>query len=138
MHPCDLQQLRLWHKNQDRKRRSTRKLSTLLGAVGVTKRAGRLPQARELFSQEYYKSDIQPLVEASRDEMEAALGRKLKADERLSNVKKCTQQAFDAAPEAVRRDIQKRLRKAKEDRQAGRTGRTLELDSARTPQQYQE
>ncbi len=134
-----MQQLVVWHKNRDRKRQSVRSLSTLLGAVGISKKCGRLPQEQELYSDQYYKSDILPLVEARRDEIEADLGRKLDAKQRLNNVKACTKQAWDDAPTAVKRDIRKTLKKMKEDRKAGRAGRGLDIDVAdRTPQQYQE
>ncbi|RDX41717.1 hypothetical protein OH76DRAFT_1489283 [Lentinus brumalis] len=132
-------QLRIWHRNRDRQRRSTRPLSRLLADAGVTKKAGRVPQAQEIFSERYYKTDVQPLVEARSAAREAELGRKLDPGERLTNVRQTTKEVFDAAPPEVKLEIKKAHEQAKADARAGRTGRALAVDAAdRTPQQYQD
>ncbi|RPD56278.1 hypothetical protein L226DRAFT_574281 [Lentinus tigrinus ALCF2SS1-7] len=133
-------QLRLWHKNRDRTRPSTRPLSSLLAAIGVTKKASRLPQPHEQFSKEFYQTDVRPLVRARTKELEAELGRKLVAGERLNNVRVCTKEVYEASSREVREDIAERLRKAKADAEAGRTGRVVGIADPddRTPQQYQD
>ncbi|TFK78708.1 hypothetical protein K466DRAFT_606731 [Polyporus arcularius HHB13444] len=132
-------QLLVWHKNRDRKRASTRKLSSLLNAVGISKKGGRLPQAQEVFSSEYYKTDVQPLVRSKTKVMEAELGRKLDPKERLNNVKRCTKEAFDACSDEVKREIKNKVAQAKEDAENGRAGRAVSPDTTnRTPQQFQD
>ena len=129
----------MWHKNRDRCRTSTLKLSTLLSEVGITKKAGRLPQLHELYSKDRYKAEVQPIVHAKAKAMEIELGRKLNAKERLNNVKACTKEAFEACSAEYKQELQKRLEQTKDEAVAGRSGRTLTAATAeRTPQQYQQ
>ncbi len=113
-------------------------LASLLRAAGIVKKAGRLPQAKELYSKECYSTEVKAAVVAKKIEMEAELGRKLRPGERLNNVKLCTKEAYDATTTAVKIGIRKKLAQAKEDAQAGASGRTLTMDAPRTAQQYQE
>ncbi len=113
-------------------------MAALLADIGATKKTTRLPQAREMYSKERYKDEIRPVVLVKKAELEAELGRKWLPGERLNIVKKCTDEAYNAATMHVKRDIGKKLAQAKEDAIAGRSGRALLPEAARTPQQYQE
>ncbi|KAI0685037.1 hypothetical protein C8T65DRAFT_701762 [Cerioporus squamosus] len=116
-------QLFIWHKNRDRKHTSTRKLSSLLSAVGISKKGGRLPQ---------------PVVREKTKEMQAELGRKLDPRERLNNMKACTKEAFVACSSELKQEIKKKIAQAKEDALNRRTGRAVTPDPVnRTPEQYQ-
>ncbi|KAI0690349.1 hypothetical protein C8T65DRAFT_745875 [Cerioporus squamosus] len=132
-------QLRNWHKNRDSKRASKRPLTTLLRAAGVTKKASRLLQAQELFSEKYYKSDVLHLVEEKKEELQDEWGRQLTKGERLNVVKSCTKSVFQAVSEEVKRAIQKELAEAKAAAKAEKAGRALDIDVHNcTLHQYQD
>ncbi len=134
-----LQQLRIWQKNRDRKRCSTRRLANLLAASGISKKVGRLPQERELFSKRHYKTHIRPVTQAVTEHLEEGLGRKLTKKERLNTIKACTKNAYASASSEIQRSIKKEIETAKENIAAGRSGRILDIDARdRTPRQFQE
>ena len=98
-----------------------------------------MPQAVELFSKRYYKSEVKPVVDETIEHLERELERKLTRKERLNTIKSCTSSVYEGSSEDVKSEIKRDLVKAKQDAAAGRSGRALDVEERdRTPRQFQE
>ncbi|KAI0748680.1 hypothetical protein C8Q80DRAFT_1103525 [Daedaleopsis nitida] len=110
-------QLCVWYKNKSRQwLRSTtttlaaQPLSTLLEAVGVTKKATkRAPQMGEVYSKQAYQDKIKPVVAASLSAQKEDAGRKLTRAEILNTIKRCTLEVLKNEPDEVRSALREQM-----------------------------
>ncbi len=109
----------------------------LLASAGITKKSKRLPQAREVFSQQNYKEVVQPIVTEKLTQIAHEAGRAPNRKETMKVVQNTIEEEYKAASQEVKDAIAEHIAQEKQKAVAAREAQALELNKARTPEEYQ-